>query len=387
MSKKLRIAIVCDSIEKTIGWSYISAQRFALGLSQKGHHIVWLTSRFQDQAQKQKYSYATMYEFPSFFSRIPQRIYYAYAKSSHIKEIYLKEKIDIVYNIHPSLLGIQTYRVAKELNIPVVNHSHVSPETLILYLPKVFHKYIKKEWVYQLLAKFYRKCEGIIFPTAFAKQQFEDYHLDNQQVVISNGVNTDIFLPNTKGKSLDIFNIVHVGRLDSWKNVDCILKALRLLKLQNKLPHKVHCMIVGNGYEDPKLRQLTDKYWLGTIVHFAGRLSQVDQLVKVYQESSVFILPSLYELESMVVLEAMACGSPILVADSPTSAAPHFVTNNGYTFDPYDPQDLADKIYFLSEHPKLLQQMSKSSSENVHHYSFITSIKKIEDFFVSICSR
>ena len=60
-----------------------------------------------------------------------------------------------------------------------------------------------------------------------------------------------------------------------------------------------------------------------------GRLASASKpLVEAFQEASVFVLPSLYETEGMVMLEAMACGCPLLVANSPTSAAKDFVHNN-----------------------------------------------------------
>lgn len=85
----------------------------------------------------------------------------------------------------------------------------------------------------------------------------------------------------------------------------------------------------------------------------------------------------------MVVMEAMACWCPLLISDSPSSAAKDFVHNNGYTFDPKDPQDLADKIEKLYTNPDLCALMSKVSSEEAQKYSFTTSVKKLELFLAS----
>ena len=85
----------------------------------------------------------------------------------------------------------------------------------------------------------------------------------------------------------------------------------------------------------------------------------------------------------MVVLEAMACGCPLLIANSPTSAAKEFVHNNGYVFDPNDPQDLADKIYQLSINPELCKLMRKVSQQQSKQYSFLLSVQKLESFFYS----
>ena len=82
-------------------------------------------------------------------------------------------------------------------------------------------------------------------------------------------------------------------------------------------------------------------------------------------------------------MEAMACGCPLLIADTPASAAKDFVRNNGYTFDPHTPQDLADKIEKLSTNSDLCEIMRKVSIEEAQKYSFTTSVEKLESFLSS----
>ena len=82
-------------------------------------------------------------------------------------------------------------------------------------------------------------------------------------------------------------------------------------------------------------------------------------------------------------MEAMACGCPLLIADTPASAAKDFVHNNGYTFDPHNAQELADKIYNLSTNPDLCEMMRNVSIEEAQKYSFTTSVEKLESFLSS----
>ena len=89
----------------------------------------------------------------------------------------------------------------------------------------------------------------------------------------------------------------------------------------------------------------------------------------------------------MVVLEAMACGCPLLISDSPSSAAQEFVHNNGYTFACKDPKDLADKILKLMSNPDLREIMRKVSLEEAQKYSFTTSVEKLESFLSSFVQR
>lgn len=191
--------------------------------------------------------------------------------------------------------------------------------------------------------------------------------------MIGNGVDTNIFFPMKKPNSP--FTLLFVGRLDPSKNVSLLLDALHYLHIQRKLPKDIQCMIVGSGVQEEYLRQQTKKYMLEEYVSFIGKLpSESPRLVKAYQNASVFVFPSLYETEGMVVLEAMACGCALLVANSPHSAAKDFVKDNGYTFAIDTPQDLADKIYTLSTHRDVCMLMGKVSERDSQSLTFEKSV-------------
>ena len=229
----------------------------------------------------------------------------------------------------------------------------------------------------------YKKYDGLIYPTEFLLKKYSDCHFTKPEAVIGNGVDIDIFHPGEKLKQ-GKFNLLYVGRLDPEKNLNILLDALHILHSQKKLGEHVHCIFVWWWSLEKKLKALVAEYWLWNVVEFTGRIAAASaRLVKIYQEASVFVLPSLYETEWMVVLEAMACGCPLLISDSPNSAAKDFVHNNGYTFNHKDPQDLADKIYSLSKNPELCELMRKVSLEQAQNFSFTLSVQKLESFLLS----
>lgn len=378
MQQKLRIAIVCDSIDTTLGGSIVSAQRFAQWLAERGHDIVWIVSKFVDETRKKDFPCAAMYEFPTFFPLWPQKTRFAYTSVASLTKAFNQEKIDIVYSIHPSLIWRQAIRAAKRIHIPVVSHSHIRPDLLVPGAPRFIQKCVKK-----IIAYIYKQSDGLISPTTFTQEIFKDCNITTKQIVISNGVDTEIYKPS-HSKSQQTFEILSVGRLDPEKNIDLLIQALHLLHTQKKLLPHVHCTIVGAWSQAKRLHTLVDENNLSSIVTCIGKMnSNIPGLIHLYQQASVFVLPSMYELEWMVVLEAMACGCPLLIANSPTSAAKEFVHNNGYTFDPKNPQDLADKIYQLSTNPELCKLMGNISQEQSKNYSFLLSVKKLESFFYS----
>lgn len=374
MKRKLNIAIICDSIDSTLWWSYISARRFALWLAKKWHHIVLCTSNFLKEENKKDYEYWTIYEFPGLFPIWPQHVRFAFAQKASLNKIFEKEKIDIVYNIHPCPIWRQAYRAANKSNIPFISHSHIYTELLIPRLPRPLPKLIKN-----IIAYFYKIWDWIIYPTEFAKKDFNEYKFTNKQAVISNWVNTDIF--NTGTKTPETFNILSVWRLDPEKNLDQLLQALFILKWHKDIP-KFTCTIVWSWSEEKKLKKLTNELNLKDIVIFTWKI-EWKELVKEYQNWSVYVHNSFYELESMTTLEAMACWLPILIADSVHSAAKFFVQNNWYHFDPKNPKDLSNKLYKLIKHPETLIKMKKQSIKNSSLFSLTENVNKLEDFFLS----
>lgn len=99
-------------------------------------------------------------------------------------------------------------------------------------------------------------------------------------------------------------NLLFVGRLTPQKNVPVLLDAIRLSK------QKIHLDIVGEGSESEHVKELLGKYAL-TNVTLHGRLPR-SEVIKFYESSDALIMPSVYEAQPLVLLEAMAARIPII---------------------------------------------------------------------------
>jgi len=135
--------------------------------------------------------------------------------------------------------------------------------------------------------------------------------------IIPNGVDIHEFKPKySKNKRLEL---ISTGRLIPRKGYLYLLEAIKGLD--------VHLTLVGEGNQEEELRRFVKENSLEGKVSFVGVVDH-SKIAKFYQNADVFVLPSLNEGMSNSVLEAMACGKPIVVSD--TGGTKELVKGNGF---------------------------------------------------------
>jgi len=174
--------------------------------------------------------------------------------------------------------------------------------------------------------------------------------------------------------------MLFVGRLHPEKSVDTLIKALPLILAQEP---DTRLWIVGSGHLQTELEQLAQKLKVADEVIFFGKISDED-LILIYNACDLFVLPSLAELEGMVVLEAMACGKPILIANAPDSASVCFVNQNGLLFKPKNPQDLAKQALKILTDDRLRREMGEASIRDSRRYDINQSARNLEKLYYEI---
>jgi glycosyltransferase involved in cell wall biosynthesis len=142
-------------------------------------------------------------------------------------------------------------------------------------------------------------------------------------------------------------DVMYAGRLLSHKNVDVLLEAIALASVQYP---GVRCLVVGEGPERERLEMLAHRLGLTSNVHFIDFVPSHDELFALMKASRVFVLPSEREGFGAVVLEANACGLPVVTVQHPDNAARHLIRNgeNGYVAQ-LAPEALAKAIVHCLE--------------------------------------
>jgi len=142
--------------------------------------------------------------------------------------------------------------------------------------------------------------------------------------------------------------------------------------------------LVGDGGERERLGQLAQQLGISGRVNFLGHITD-EELPGVYEQASVFVMPSIAELQSIATMEAMASGRPVVAANA--MALPHLVHNgdNGYLFEPNNVADLAAKLRLvLQADEKELARLSENSLHLIQSHDIERTIGIFEDLYSGI---
>lgn len=174
--------------------------------------------------------------------------------------------------------------------------------------------------------------------------------------VIPNGVDTDQFHPD--GVAVDPpVDVLFVGRLIRRKGVRYLLEAIaRLQARRTELPVRV--TIVGSGNVGEELRARARALGIDGLVTFLGPRPH-GALPEIYRSHDVFVLPSVNEALSNVVLEAIASGLAVITTDT---GAAEMVDDNGYVVERESAAAIAEALARYCDDLALVEQHKRASS-------------------------
>jgi glycosyltransferase involved in cell wall biosynthesis len=367
--------------------------RYSTELIKRGHKIIFISSK--DGLNKKNFSILNgkrVYRLTGVLIPLTKGVYYqALPSKSLIKGILDKEKIDAVVLVSYTLLCVKMQSYLKEFNVPYTLNLYFQPENITnhIHLNLSFLRYILEKWIKYIC----NRASNVVVLTKFAKTVLKNYQVHTKIDIVSCGINLNEFnSERIKGEKFKTkYNlqknrfILCVCRLTQEKNVKLLIDAASKINWKDDKNRDVKIVIIGNGKEKDKLVNLIRHYDLEDKFILTENISE-DYLKSAYKECEFFVLPSLVELEGLVILEAMAFGKPILVANSHLSAARYFVLNgtNGYKFSTNNPKDLAEKITYLVNNPEKIKAMGKNSLKVVKKYSLKDSVDKIEKILAEI---
>jgi len=335
-------------------------------LGGQGRHIYEIYKRFKNNPNFNLFIFSPSKNhlknhimiFPETRKNPLKELLYSIKLNNSLNELIRKYNIDIAH-FHGVLGGVFLLR---KLKVPVVYTAH---HTCIQQYKKIKKRRLKlvSRWLLSLLEKkSYKIADRIIAVSDFTRRAIVNgYKIDPKKIkVIPNGVDLKKFYKDETIKKIKN-SLLFVGRLEKRKGIDFLVESMPLIIKENP---KVKLFIAGRGKLLQKLKQFFKKNKILQNVDFLGFISDKD-LVKWYNRAELVIVPSILEGFGITVIEAMACGTPVIGTNVEGIKGVIENNRNGVLVEYGNKKELASQIIRLLNSSQLRGKLAREGFKTV----------------------
>ena len=384
----MRIVYLTQSYPPMISGAALSAQHTAEAMAKRGHQVLVIAASDREHPYHTYTDNLTVVRLRSFNNplRVGQRLMLMPRRK--ILKLLQKFQPDVIHAHEPLQMGSIALKYAKRTNIPVTLTTHQLPWFVASYLPQSLKPVVESIlWTYARISL--KKYTTLIAPTQTIARIIEE-KTGLKPDVISYGLDLQTFHPHlhsdhepaTRTK-LNLPSsaplILHVGRLDTDKSVDKVIRAAAPAILKSE----AHLLIVGDGCQKNHLIRLCRGLKIKERVHFTGFIHPLE-LPEIYRAAYLFITASEIETQGIVLLEAAASGLPIVAVNA--TCISEIVHNrvNGFLIQPGNLRAFSDAITTLVKNSKKAQVMGREGRILAENHSIHVTWKLHEELYMEI---
>ncbi len=269
----------------------------------------------------------------------------------------------------------------------------------IIYLESLAFIWKSGTW-YQKFGNIYRRfvvrrlikgCRKIITVSEFEKRRMEAFfglQDDDRLVAVYNGVSKH-FRKMEDEKALSEIGFKYslpekyfffLGNTDPKKNTPNTLKSYAIYRRKsgNNIP------LVMLDFDRGRLRKMLDEIQepdLINHIHLAGYVPNIE-LPAIYNMCEIFLYPSLRESFGIPILEAMACGVPVITSN--TSSMPEVSGNAAILINPGNPEEIADAMIKLQKDPVLRNKLINDGFARAQQFSWENMAKQVQSLYYQV---
>ena len=417
----MKVVISSDIYYPMINGVAVFSRNLAAGLQKRGHDVMVIAPSISGDFEVKKdeeYGFTVVRlssvripVYPDQINKIPDKkrlmgmdmpqlfyrngLHASIAPYPEIKRVLNEFNPDIIHNQSPGPVALAIIEYAKLHKIPVVSTDHAYPDNLTQQLKLL--KLVKKpidSVMNAYFVSFLRRSDYATMPT---EQAIADCIPKNRRYfkvpveAISNGIDLSRFAKGEANKEVyEKYNIdpsrptiLYVGRVDPEKSLSVLIDAFCLV--HEEIP-EAQLVIVGDGTDRPKLEEQAQKLNIDDSVNFVGRVVGKD-LPQLYRTGDIFAITSTTETQSIVIMEAMATGLPVVAVKA--GAIPELVHNeeNGYLCDAGAIEEVADALLMLVTNKTLHDHMSRTTLEMIKKHDINYTLTRIEEIYREVIAN
>ena len=312
----------------------------------------------------------------------PSPLYYKGRRS-------IKQAISFSYHLFPYLIR-ERFDIIDCYQSPILHCYPVKIASIWQKTPLIFtwHEVWRDYWLKYLgplgiIARLLEKGvvmlpDSFIVPSVQTQKDMIAFgHKEREINVVLNGIDYDRIqsIPPSPEES----DLISVSRLIKEKNIDMLLRAVALLR--DEFP-ELKASIIGDGPERISLERLTDELGIRDNVKFWGFLEDFDQVVSLMKSSAVLVHPSTREGAGIVLLEANACGLPVIAVKHKQGISEEFLkmNYNGF-FVELSPEAIAHRVRLILTDNELRSTLKANSISFAQRFDWDLAADLVEEVY------
>ena len=381
----LRIAIFTNAYRPTISGVVTSVCLFRQGLLARGHDVHVFTPQVEQYEDEEPY----IFRLPALIDlnkayEVSLALPVMWPMKRTIKGI----KPHLIHSQHPVLIGDLAMRWARDLGLPLVFTFHTRYDAVVQsYLSAL------SDWAGQVARDVVRDylghCTHLIAPTeSIRKMLHHEYDVDVPVTVLPTPIDLERFQDldpasvRRQYRLQDREVLLYLGRISPEKGLDLLIEAFA--RVHARRPQAV-LMVVGRGPSVEDLQDRVQELGLGEHVLFAGAVPHAD-VPQYMAAADLFVFPSTAETQGLVLLEAMAAGTPVVAVHGP-GADDALEADHGGVLSRPDAVSLADAVLATLSQPGEVEAMCTRALHIVERYSVAAATERLLGVYEQVLAR
>jgi len=377
----MRIAIYSETYLPTPDGVAHFLGSYCKGLSRLGHEPhVFTTGKIMGGRREEE---SNVHRFRSI--KFPLYTQYRIAPAPFIGALRMARKLDIdlVHIQTPFFMGTAGFISGKVLEVPIVGtyHTNFLEMSESLSSSKVFRGFVRFAWKYS--TGLYRRCHVLTTSSRSIAEHLQQ-SMRREVLTVPHGIDIERFSCPVEGENVkkaygipsDSAIVTYLGRLTRDKGVHTLVEAFAEVRKKRKA-----CLVIaGIGPEREALVKRSIELGIAEDTRFLGYVEE-NEKVSLLQQSDVVVLVSKADLVPLVLIEAMACGTPVI--GSRAGGIPNLIEDGktGILVREGDPKELSRKIVELLSGSDL-EEMKRNAMERVkREFSMEASVRSFLEIY------
>lgn len=378
----VKIAMMTNNYLPFIGGVPVSIQRLSDGLRREGHQVTVFAPDYKEQTREND-----IVRYRSFIKGIVNGASVPDSFDRKIEREFAKGNFDVIHVHHPMMIGWTAVHLSQKYRIPLVLTYHTRYEQYLHYLKASCFQ----SAVPCYMKTFMRFCDMVLAPTPLMQDYLYEIGCETPVRILPTGISDDSFavdeaaasalrrsfLGKDDGKAKYLF--CTVARLAKEKNLAFLFRVLAARK-KAVGGSDFRFVLVGEGPEEKHLRKLAVRLDLEREIYFAGCV-QNEEVKNYCRASDLFLFSSLSETQGIVLLEAMAAGTPVLALRA--TGVSDIVVNgvNGFMTDVSE-TEFGETLDFVLQNPR--GYLEKGARYTAYKYQVQDIARRAVDYYKTV---